>query len=128
MSKRLAPFKKPSLLHICGNITNRLHLLPHTGLDMISTDSKVAMRDAREILDGKMGLAGNVHPVFVLEELSPQEVAEHTRQCLSEAPNAGFMLLPGCDLSAGTPEKNVAAFVRTGHEWVARENQGRNQF
>ena len=128
LGERLAPFKKSSLLHICGNITNRLHLLPHTGLGMISTDSKVAMKDAREILDGGMGLAGNVHPVFVLEELSPQEVAEHTRQCLSEAPSVGFMLLPGCDLSAGTPEENVAAFVKAGHEWIARENQGRNQF
>jgi uroporphyrinogen decarboxylase len=77
------------------------------------------MRKAREILDGQMGLAGNVHPVFVLEELSTSEVTEHTRQCLAEAQGVGFMLLPGCDLSAKTPEENVAAFVRAGHEWVA---------
>jgi uroporphyrinogen decarboxylase len=119
LSERLMPFGKLSLLHICGNITNRLHLLPHTGLSMISADSKVSMRKAREILDGRMGLAGNVHPVFVLEDLSPPEVTEKTRQCLAEAAGAGFMLLPGCDLSAGTPEENITAFVKAGHEWAA---------
>ncbi|MDR3354953.1 MAG: uroporphyrinogen decarboxylase family protein [Synergistaceae bacterium] len=119
LGERLVQFKKPSLLHICGNITNRLHLLPHTGLDMISVDSKVDMRKAREILSGRMGLAGNVHPVFVLEDLSSSEVAEKTRQCIAVAEGVGFMLLPGCDLSSRTPEENVAAFVKTGHEWAA---------
>jgi uroporphyrinogen decarboxylase len=120
LGERLARFKKPTLLHICGNITNRLHLLPDTDLRMISVDSKVNLKDARKILDGRMGLAGNVHPVFVLEDMSSSEVTEKTRQCLGEAAGeGGFMLLPGCDLSARTPEENVAAFVKAGHEWAA---------
>ncbi|MDR1916215.1 MAG: uroporphyrinogen decarboxylase family protein [Synergistaceae bacterium] len=120
LSSRLEAFGKPTLLHICGNITKELHLLPHTGIDMISVDSRVDLKRAREILDGRMGLAGNVHPVFVLEDLSPREVSERTKLCLdSAAPGGGFMLLPGCDLSSKVPEENVAAFVKTGHDWVA---------
>ncbi|MDR3331424.1 MAG: hypothetical protein LBT08_02235 [Synergistaceae bacterium] len=117
--KRLAPYERPSLLHICGNITDRLHLLPETGVGMISVDSKVDLRLAREILGGKIGLAGNVHPVFVLEDMSPGEVAEKTRECLAAAAGGGgFMLLPGCDLSSKVPEENVCEFVRTAHAWM----------
>ena len=120
MLKRLGHYGKPSLLHICGNITDRLHLLPQTGIGMVSLDSKVDLRRAREILGGRIAFAGNVHPVFVLEELTPDEVAENTRQCLraASAGEGGFMLLPGCDLSSRVPEENVAAFVKTAHEWA----------
>lgn len=118
--KRLEPYGKPSLLHICGNITDRLHFLPQTGIGMISLDSKVNLRRAREILGGKIAFAGNVHPVFVLEELTPLEVAEKTRECLEEAAarEGGFMLLPGCDLSSRVPEANVTEFVKMAHEWA----------
>ncbi|MDR1308507.1 MAG: hypothetical protein LBL95_01190 [Deltaproteobacteria bacterium] len=116
---RLKTLGKPSLLHICGKTTDRLHLLPKTGVGMVSLDSKVDLAKGREILGGKLAFAGNVHPVFVLEDLSPGGVAEATLRCLVEARAAegGFMLLPGCDLSARVPEANVASFVRVAHDF-----------
>jgi len=115
---RLAPLKKLSLLHICGDITDRLHLLEQTGVQMISVDSKVDLAEAKRILGGKIGLSGNANPVFVLEEMTADEVYGEAVKCMdSAATDGGFILLPGCDLSAKAPEENVRAYVRAAHEW-----------
>lgn len=115
---RLAPYKKPVLLHICGNITDRLHTLPQTGIDMISVDSKVDLAKAKEILAGRIALAGNVNPVYVIEERTDEEVYAESTRCLNAAAvDGGFLLLPGCDLSAKAGEENVRALVRAAHDW-----------
>ncbi|MDR3288721.1 MAG: uroporphyrinogen decarboxylase family protein [Peptococcaceae bacterium] len=116
--KRLAAYGKLSLIHICGDITDRLHLLPPTGIQMVSVDSKVNLKRAKEILNGKIALAGNVNPVSVLEAQSAGEVYAETQKCLNDAAkDGGFMLLPGCDLSARVSEENVRAFTTAAREW-----------
>ncbi|MDR0886712.1 MAG: uroporphyrinogen decarboxylase family protein [Clostridiales Family XIII bacterium] len=121
--QRLSAYNKLSLVHICGDITNRLHLLPQTGMQMISVDSKVDLKTAKEILDGRIGLSGNVNPVAVLEDLSPDEVYQVSKQCLKDgAADGGFMLLPGCDISAHVSEANVKAMVDVAHEFTHEWN------
>jgi uroporphyrinogen decarboxylase len=116
--KRLKSYQKHFLIHICGNISDRLHLLPQTGIQMVSVDSKVDLRNAKQLLNGKIGLAGNVNPVFVLEEKTADEIYSETQKCLNDAAgDGGFMLLPGCDLSAKVSEENVRAFVAAAREW-----------
>ncbi|MDR3182556.1 MAG: uroporphyrinogen decarboxylase family protein [Planctomycetaceae bacterium] len=116
--QQLAHYQKLSLIHICGNITDRLHLIPQTGIQMVSVDSKVDLQQAKKILDGKTALAGNVNPVTVLEDKTAEEVYWETQQCLNiAAKDGGFMLLPGCDISAKVSEKNIKAFVNAAKEW-----------
>ncbi|MDR3233743.1 MAG: hypothetical protein LBT46_08805 [Planctomycetaceae bacterium] len=116
--QRLEQFQKLSLIHICGNITDRLHLLPQAGIQMISVDSKVDLQTAKKILNGKTALAGNVNPVTVLEDKTEEEVRLETQRCLNEAAkDGGFMLLPGCDISAKATEKNITAFVNAAKDW-----------
>jgi uroporphyrinogen decarboxylase len=109
---------KPSVLHICGDITDRLHLISDTLVDCISLDSKVDMNNAKKIIGNKICLAGNVCPTEVLEFGSSQEVWEATKECLNKgARKGGFILMPGCDLAGGVPEKNIRTFVETAHNW-----------
>jgi uroporphyrinogen decarboxylase len=117
--KRLEPHGKLSLLHICGDISDRLHILPESGVGMISIESKVDIKRAKAILSGKMGVAGNIHPVCALEDMSPPEIMEITRKCLDDAANdGGFMLMPGCAISARVPEESVRSFVRAARNWA----------
>src|SRR5512135_1494514 len=51
-----------TLVHICGNTTDRLDLFPLTGASCISLDHKTDIAKARDILHGKMCFAGNVDP------------------------------------------------------------------
>lgn len=107
-----------NLLHICGNITNRLDLIPFSGADVLSVDYKVDLNKVRETLGNKMAFAGNVNPVEVLVDATPDEVAAVSRTCIEKAgQDSHFILMPGCDLSPGVPLENLQAMIETGLNW-----------
>jgi uroporphyrinogen decarboxylase len=115
--RRLRPKGKLSLLHICGSIEDRLDLIAESGVQMISIDSKVDLRGARDILQGRIGLAGNVDPVAILESDSPESVYMAARKCIADAgEDGGFMLMPGCGISSRVPVANVTALVKAAHD------------
>lgn len=107
-----------TMVHICGDITDRLHLLPETGVDNVSVDTKVNISRAKELIGDKISLSGNVDPVGVLEFGSETDVRQAATACLQQgAGDGGFILLPGCDLAAGVSVENIRAFVETGYRW-----------
>ncbi len=104
-----------NLLHICGNITNRLDLIPGCGADVLSVDYKVDLVRVREAVGSKIAFAGNVNPVAVLEVATPEEVVAVSRECIETVGLEGnFILMPGCDLSPGVPQENIKALIETG--------------
>lgn len=106
------------MLHICGNITDRLALLPGSGIDSLSIDTKVDIAFAKKLIGKDVCIAGNVDPVQVLEYGTLDQVYQASRNCLEAgARDGGFILLPGCDLAAAVPEENVRVMVETAHAW-----------
>ena len=109
--------QKPIMLHICGDITDRLSLIASTGIDSLSIDTKVDIAKALEIVGDKISIAGNVDPVNVLEFGTVVDVISAASQCLSKGTaKRGFILLPGCDLAADVPEDNIKTFIDTAHK------------
>lgn len=107
-----------SLFHICGNITDRLDLIPESGADVISVDYKVDLARAKEIIGTKLVIAGNVNPVDVLEVGTPELVNEKASECIKKAGADGnFILMPGCDIPHGVPLENLKSFIDTGLNW-----------
>ncbi|HEX9061469.1 MAG TPA: uroporphyrinogen decarboxylase family protein [Clostridia bacterium] len=110
---------KPVMLHICGDITDRLDLVASSGIDSLSIDTKVDLGKALEIAGDKISIAGNVDPVDILEFGTQEEVYEATVSCLKKgACKRGFILFPGCDPAGGVPLKNIKTFVDTAHSWI----------
>jgi uroporphyrinogen decarboxylase len=110
--------QKPVMLHICGDITDRLELLPSTGIDSISIDAKVDISKAMELVGDEISVAGNVDPVNALEFGSKEDVIDAAVDCINKgAGKRGFILLPGCDLAGRVPEENIKVFVETAHKW-----------
>lgn len=108
-----------SIIHICGNTTDRLDLFPATGAACISVDHKTDIGKAKEVLCGTMCLAGNVDPVRVLLQGSVREVEETCKSVLETAgKEGGFILMPGCDIPPTVPEENLIAFMKTALEWM----------
>jgi uroporphyrinogen decarboxylase len=100
----------PAMLHICGNITDRLPLIPDSGADCISIDTKVEISDAAQLAGERICIAGNVDPVNTLEFGSADDVRRVSLKCLRDgAKNGGFVLTPGCDFGAGVTEENLKA-------------------
>ncbi len=109
---------KPTMLHICGDISDRLPLIADTGVDCVSVDTKVDIKEAKEAVGDSICIAGNVCPVDILQFGTKEAVAGATLDCIRKgAGKGGFILLPGCDLAAGVPEENIKVFVDTAHQW-----------
>ena len=110
--------KTHTLLHICGDATDRLELFPLTGASCISVDHKTNIARAKEILYGKMCFAGNVVPVDVMWQGSVDLVENTCRQIIETAGTDGaFVLMPGCDIPPDVPYKNIAKFTQVAKEW-----------
>jgi uroporphyrinogen decarboxylase len=108
-----------TILHICGNTTDRIDLYPRTGAHCISLDHKTDMTRAKEILHGTMCFAGNVDPVKVLLQGRVQDVENACRSLIKDVgTQGGFILMPGCDIPPGVPEENIRAFMRVAREWA----------
>ncbi len=107
-----------TLLHICGNTTDRLELFPETGADCISLDHKTDIGKAKEVLHGKICFAGNVDPVAVMLQGSPDDVDSTCRQIIETAgTDGGFVLMPGCDIPPTVPYANIQKFISIAREW-----------
>lgn len=106
------------LLHICGALQGKLDLLAKTGANCVSLDSRVNLKQAKELFAGRICVAGNLDPVGVLDHLTAKEVEAAARRCLLEgAPGGGFILMPGCDIPPTVPLDNVRAMLRTAEMW-----------
>ncbi len=107
-----------TLVHICGNTTDRLDLFPLTGASCISLDHKTDIAKAKEILHGKMCFAGNVDPVKIMLQGTVQEVEDACKSVIQTAgTDGGFVLMPGCDIPPTVPYENIQKFIQVAREW-----------
>lgn len=103
-------------LHICGNIKDRIQLVPQMAVDLLSVDYKVDLQQAQQKLNGKVALAGNVNPL-VLKDQTPREILLAAESCSRQLDPDHFVLMPGCDIPPAVPYDNVKAFIAAGHQW-----------
>ncbi|RJQ44085.1 MAG: hypothetical protein C4538_10930 [Nitrospiraceae bacterium] len=107
-----------TLVHICGNTTDRLDLFPRTGASCISLDHKTDIAKAKEVLHGKMCFAGNVDPVHIMLQGSVKDVEDASRRVIQTAgTDGGFILMPGCDIPPTVPYENIQKFIQVAREW-----------
>jgi len=107
-----------SILHICGNTSDRLDLFPATGASTIFFDQKVDIAKAMEALHGKMSFGGNVAPVHVLLNQDSAGVEKACREVIEVAgKDGGFILVPGCDIPPTIPYENLKKFHDVALEW-----------
>lgn len=107
-----------TLVHICGNTTDRLDLMPATGASCISLDHKTDIAKAKETLHGRMCFAGNVDPVAIMLQGSTAQVEDSCKRVITAAGmDGGFVLMPGCDIPPTVPYDNIRTFINTARNW-----------
>ncbi|UCG78387.1 MAG: uroporphyrinogen decarboxylase family protein [Nitrospirota bacterium] len=107
-----------TLLHICGNTTDRLELFPDTGASCISLDHKTDIAKAKEVLHGKICFGGNVDPVQIMLQGSASDVESSCKKIIETAGTDGaFVLMPGCDIPPTVPYENIQKFIQIATEW-----------
>ncbi len=104
-----------TILHICGDPTDRLEDLAETGVDCLSLDMAVDFGKAREILGPDYCLMGNLD-TSMMAFSKPGDVEDAPGKLPQKAgKNGSFLLSGGCMLSEICPPENIAAMVHAGH-------------
>lgn len=102
-------------LHICGNTTHLLSLMPLTGCDIIDLDHLVPIEQARGAMGDDVAILGNFDPVAALLRATPEEVKVWCRRC-HEACGVRHIIGPGCEVPPGTPRANIMAMCEYARE------------
>ena len=103
---------KYSMIQICGNSTRILQDVLDIGPNCFSLESKVDLRTAKEILGGKICVAGNISPTGPYLSGKPEEVVAEARSCLAAWGKAGgYILTTGCDFAKEVPLENMRALM-----------------
>ena len=116
LTKILAAWKSPKVLHICGSTDPLIEMMNECGADAISVDIKCNLREARKKLGNDVLLFGNFD-VFVLpckEETTVEEAVAGIKENIDAGVDAVW---PGCDLWPDIKEENFRAMERTVREY-----------
>lgn len=97
-------------LHICGDTTHILSLMPQSGADIIDIDWMVDMRAAAEAF-GSIPVCGNFDPLAVALRGTPDQVYQATQHCMQMGGARSFSAA-GCEIPDGTPHENLHAQTR----------------
>lgn len=104
-------------LHICGNTRKIAGEMGSTGADMIDFDFLVPMQEARAAVGRDQLLAGNIDPVRILRDATPEVVTASIEACHAAA-GSRYIIAAGCEVPRGTPVENVRAladYAKTHH-------------
>ena len=106
-------------VHICGDQTPLAEMLADTGVDCIEPMDPlggVDPADMKRRVGQRVALMGGVSTLTLLRGTATDVEAE-AKVCIEKAgAGGGYILAAGCMVPRDTPEANIRALVRAGHE------------
>ncbi len=117
-AKRIADeVSVPTILHICGNASAILPYMAEVA-DGITFDALVDMAYAKEAVNGKAALCGNVDVNSTLLFGPIDKIEENVRYCIDNGTN---LLTTACGIPPRTPTENLIAMVKAGKTYGVRK-------
>jgi uroporphyrinogen decarboxylase len=117
--KRVREKGKYSMIHICGDTSKILQDIVAIRPNCFSLEKKVDLRQAKEVLGGKVCVGGNVSPTGVFLTGKPEQVVAEAKDCVRAwGRGGGFILTLGCDFPTTVPLENILALMSMKH-WGA---------
>jgi uroporphyrinogen decarboxylase len=107
----------PVYTHTCGSIGDRLELMIETGTDGLdSLDppplGTVKLEEAKDKLEGRLFIKGNIDPVNTLLNGSPDRIKEDVKRTIDIGkPGGRYILSSACSVPPHTPPKNLEMLV-----------------
>jgi [methyl-Co(III) methanol-specific corrinoid protein]:coenzyme M methyltransferase len=99
----------PSVLHCCGNTTDRIKYFSESGVDAFHFESQVNPAFAVAEARGRMTLMGNINNPNTLLNGSREEVLH---ACQAAIDGKVHILAPECAVPLTTPTENLQALVQ----------------
>ena len=108
----------PTILHICGDTSDRIPFIQKTGIDCFHYDSKVLTPVARQLAGDRLALMGGTSNINLIRNGSPELITQDVQEKIA----TGIDIIgPECAVPLDAPMKNLV--------WLAREAKrlGANQ-
>jgi [methyl-Co(III) methanol-specific corrinoid protein]:coenzyme M methyltransferase len=103
----------PTILHLCGNCSDRLRLFVEAGFDAYHFEWQVDAKMAVRVVNREMSLIGNIANKNVLFGGTPEDVYEQARYSIEAGVD---ILAPECAVPLQTPLANLKAIVDAARE------------
>jgi [methyl-Co(III) methanol-specific corrinoid protein]:coenzyme M methyltransferase len=103
----------PTILHLCGNCSDRLRLFAEAGFDAYHFEWQVDAKMAVQVVNREMSLIGNVANKEVLFGGTPEDVHKQARYSIEAGVD---ILAPECAVPLQTPLANLKAIVDAARE------------
>ncbi len=103
----------PTILHLCGNCSDRLRLFVEAGFDGYHFEWQVDAKMAVRVVNHEMSLVGNVANKDVLFGGAPEDVYKQARYSIEAGVD---ILAPECAVPLQTPIANLKAIVKAARE------------
>ena len=107
----------PTILHICGKASKILSHMAEVA-DGISIDALVDMAFAKQVVNGKAALCGNVDINTVLLFGTAVQIEENVKACIEKGTN---LLTTACGIPPRTPTNNLLTLVKAGKRYGVRK-------
>lgn len=101
-------------MHICGNTRRLLAGLGKLGCEIVDLDSLAPLAEARQQMGPNQVLLGNLNPVTVLCDGTPESVTAAVAECHKDA-GPRFIVGAGCEVPRDTPVENLRALCAYAH-------------
>jgi MtaA/CmuA family methyltransferase len=98
----------PVIFHACGPVTDRLELFCHAGFEAFHLESRNDIKEALQIVNGRIVITGNVNNPNILLNGTVADV----RNAVDSVLEGGIQLLsPECALPCWVPSRNLLEIV-----------------
>jgi len=95
-------------LHICGNTTAILEGMGRLGCEIVDLDHMVSMAEARAAMEPEQVLLGNIDPVSMLRNGTPEGIRTALAECRAACGDR-YIVSAGCEVVRDTPLENLRA-------------------
>lgn len=110
------------ILHNCGNTGHCTDAMIRSGASAVHCGNRADMVEVLEACPADLPVMGNIDPVGVIRQGTPEQVKAAVRELLDKiSAYDNFILSSGCDVPPHVPFQNITAF----YEAVREYNEGR---
>jgi uroporphyrinogen decarboxylase len=100
------------IYHNDANVNSCLKHLPDTGFNVLNWGKQTDITDVKQLIGERMCLMGNVNPLEIGVQGTPEEVYKATLEVLEKSEGSGIILSLGGGVSPGMPGDNIRAMQR----------------
>lgn len=109
------------ILHNCGNRGQCTEAMIETGAAALHFGNAINMVETLKKCPADRLVMGNIDPVGIFRQATPEEVYRVTTQLLeTTAAYRNFVISSGCDMPPGVPDANIRAFYQAVEHFNSR--------